>query len=240
MLRRRQFRKSLILTTLGVLWVAANLRAQDDTGTPDTQPIILNQKQAEHMVLIGPKPEYPAVARVNYLQGRVQLKLTVDGLGKVTATHVIEGDAVLAASALNAVHHWLYRPLSTPNGPSGFVTLVRLKYFLNSPPSDLTPQRAERDFLRQVKPASALPPPLDEASGDMVRVRLLLDDQGTVDDVRISSSEEPSVEVPREVLRGWTFRPAHWGNLPVASYIEVSVPLGTQSIARATSTYTGP
>jgi hypothetical protein len=35
-------------------------------------------------------------------------------------------------------------------------------------------------------------------------------------------------------LRGWTIRPAHWGSLPIPSYLEVDVPVSESSIAQAT------
>ena len=53
---------------------------------------------------------------------------------------------------MKAVLRWIYHPLTTASGPSGFITTVKLKFTLNDRWLDLTPQQAERDFLRQVKP----------------------------------------------------------------------------------------
>ena len=150
------------------------------------------KKQATKMVVVQTKPEYPVVAKVNYLQGRVQLKLTVDGEGKVTQAHVVAGEAVLAASALKAARGWLYRPLATSAGPAGFVTIVKLKYFLSSTVAELTPRRAESDFLRQVKPPAVVMPIEDPHAGESVRLHLLVDDEGKVDDVEVSPTSSTS------------------------------------------------
>jgi TonB family protein len=221
---------------------AGALNAQEEIVPPGADSVILTEKQATGMVVVQTKPEYPAVAKVNYLQGHVQLKVTVDGEGKVTRAHVVEGDAVLAASALEAVRSWTYRPLATSAGPVGFVTIVKVKYFLSSTPAEtvaeLSPRRAESDFLRQVKPPQVLSPQEDTHSGDSVRLRLLVNEQGKVDDIEISpASSRPQAEMALEDLRSWTFRPARWGNLPIASYLDVDVPVTVQSVARIASSH---
>jgi TonB family protein len=227
------------LAGAAILWAAASAIAQENPGGSDTLPIELDHKQAARLVLADPKPEYPAVALVNYLQGHVQVKLTVDSQGTVTNAQVLNGNAVLAASALQAVRRWTYRPLSMAGGPAGFTTIVKMKFSLTSGPTELTPQRAERDFLRQVKPAKALPPHEEARSPDVAHLRVLVNDQGKVVDVEMSPPDRPQPEVEREVLRDWRFLPAQWGNLPVASYVNIDVPTATQSIARATTTVGG-
>jgi hypothetical protein len=99
----------------------------------------------------------------------------------------------------------------------------------------LTPRQAEQDFLRQVKPPQAVRPTQDLHGGEVLHVRLLLNDQGQVDDIELAPMEKAQWEAARESLRGWTFRPAHWGSLPVASYLEVDVPVGAPRVARAAS-----
>ena len=45
-------------------------------------------------------------------------------------------------------------------------------------------------------------------------LRLLLDDQGQVVDRSGMPRDRTRFEAACEALRGWKFRPAHWGNLP--------------------------
>jgi len=140
---------------------------------------------------------------------------------------VVEGDAVLADAALAAARHWLYRPLSTAYGPEGFITAVQLKFDLTLPNADLPPPRAESDFLRQVKPPRVVRPPDEPASGDTVHFRVLVNDQGQVDDIIIfSPMSSDQFEAARRTLKSWTFRPARWGNIAVASYLDVNIPVG--------------
>lgn len=237
MLKRRHSRTVPGVALLAILCAAGSAYPRDSVGSPSALPVVLDQKQAARRLVVNFTPEYPPVAKINYLQGQVQLKLIVDGAGTVTAAHAVQGNALFAAAALKAVRDWVYRPLTTPQGAQGFVTFVRLKFSITSGPADLTPQRAERDFDRQIKPPVATPPLQDAPSGDQVHLRLLVNDQGKVVDVEMPSSDPSQPEVSPEALRGWTFRPAHWGNLPIASYVDVSVPLGTRSIARVGSAF---
>jgi len=196
-------------------------------------PIVMDRKQAARLVLSQPAPEYPPVAKVNYLEGRVQLELTVDDAGKVVNAHVLQGNAIFADSALKATRQWVYHPLATASGPSGFITTVELKFNLDYRESSLTPQQAERDFVRQIKPPKVVRPE-DEHAEDVVHLRLLVNDQGEVDDLEISPMGRDQCEAARETIRGWTFHPAHWGTLPIASYLDVDVPVSAPSLAQAT------
>jgi TonB family protein len=210
-------------------------RAQEFVSAPNVLPVLVDRKQAASMLLTQSAPEYPPVAKVNYIEGRVMVELTVSGKGNVTDAHVLNGNAILAVSALKAIRRWIYHPLSTPSGPAEFITTVRVNYSLHSRAAELTPQRAEQDFLRQVKPPQVMRPPEDAPSGDVVHVRLLINDQGQVVDTEFTPLGGVQLAAAREILQGWTFRPAHWGNLPIASYVEIDIPLGAASIARATA-----
>jgi hypothetical protein len=110
---------------------------------------------------------------------------------------------------------------------------VELKFALHYPMTDLTPRQAERDFLRQVKPPQAVRPPENAHPEEVVHMRLLVNDQGQVVDMEVSPMGRAQFEAARETLQGWTFRPAHWGSLPIASYLEVDVPVSALPIARA-------
>jgi TonB family protein len=233
MLRLRDNFHNLFLLLLATVGAGAPVRAQQDAA-PNALPVILNQKQAATRVLSQTTPEYPPVAKANYIEGLVKVEITVDQHGKVNRAHVLEGNAVLAVSAQQAISQWIYRPLETPLGQTGFVATVRMKFNLHHEKIELTPQRAEQDFLRQVKPPQLVHPPEDTHSGDVVHMHALVNDQGQVVDMKVSPADGPQVEAARDILRGWAFRPAHWGNLPVASYVEIDVPLGTRSIARVT------
>jgi hypothetical protein len=144
---------------------------------------------------------------------------------------VLNGDALLAESALKSTLRWIYHPLATPKGPSGFVTIVKVKFFLKYQGTALTPEQAERDFQRQVKPPQIVRRTESDHGDDVVHMRLLVNDQGEVVDVDTTSTDAGRDDA-REALRGWTFRPAHWGSLPIASYLEVDVPVSARPVTR--------
>jgi TonB family protein len=184
-------------------------------------------------VIAQPAPEYPAVARVNYVEGLVQIQITVNNHGNVSDAHVLKGNPVLATAALKAVSHWMYRPLATATGPAGFNTTVRLKFSLHHPGVQLSPQQAERDFNRQVRPPQIVPPAHGSQTAGLVRMRLLVNDQGQVVDSDATRQDRAQFDAVSTNLRGWTFHPAHWGTMPIASYLDVDVPMGPASVARA-------
>jgi TonB family protein len=235
MINLRHYRHNLSLLALAMVCAAGSVCAQEYAPGPNVLPVVIDPKQAAKLILAQSVPDYPPIAKVNYIEGQVQLELTIDGKGTVDKAHVLEGNAILAESALKATRRWTYHPLTTPSGPSGFITMVRLKFSLRNrgAEAELTPRRAEQDFLRQVKPPQVVRTPDDAPAGDLVHMRVLVNDQGQVVDSQISAPGKGQVEAARETLRGWTFRPAHWGNLPIASYLEVDVPANTTSVARA-------
>jgi TonB family protein len=239
MIEFRHYRYGPFLLALAVVCAAEKVRAQENDPAPNGLPVIINRKQAAGLSLAHPAPEYPAVAKVNYLQGRVELELTVNGQGKVASAHVVEGEAILAVSALKAALRWVYRPLATTAGPSGFITTVELKFTLLYKESELTPRQAERDFLRQVKPPQAVPPGEDAPPGTVVHLRLLVNDQGQVVDMEGAPTDRAQFAAARDTLQGWTFRPARWGALPIASYLDVDVPVRASSIASAAANAVG-
>jgi TonB family protein len=230
MIKLRHFRDNLSFLALAMVCVGGSVCAQDQVPAPNILPVIIDPRQAAKLALAQAVPEYPAIAKVNYIEGQVQVELTVDGKGTVNKAHVLQGNAILAVSALKATCRWTYHPLTTPSGPSGFITRVRLKFSLynRGQEAELTPRQAEKDFLRQVKPPQVVRPPDDAPAGDAVHMRLLVNEQGQVVDTEAAALGKAQFDAARETLRGWTFRPAYWGNLPIASYLEVDVPTASR------------
>ena len=64
-------------------------------------------------------------------------------------------------------------------------------------------------------------------------MRLLVNDQGQVIDTDATRLDRAQFDAVNANLRGWTFHPAHWGTLPIASYLDVDVPVGPPAVARA-------
>ena len=102
MIKLPHYRHALLFLILVILCPGAGIHAQENDPSPNPLPVITSRKQVAALVMDQPPPEYPPVAKVNFLQGQVQLELTVNGKGKVAHAHVVQGNAILAASALKA------------------------------------------------------------------------------------------------------------------------------------------
>jgi TonB family protein len=64
-----------------------------------------------HRVIVSRiSPAYPELARRMHVTGKVVLLVTIDADGKVSATKVESGHALLAPAAQDAVSHWRFAP----------------------------------------------------------------------------------------------------------------------------------
>lgn len=208
--------------------------AQSQAVPPLSRPIVLEGRKSARLLLNQAKPEYPPAAQLNFIQGTVRVELLVASDGRVAHAHVVKGNAILAASALKAVRRSLYRPLLTPSGPSSFLTVVDVIFDRRLAASDPRPSEAERDLDRQIKPPEVAGQPADSSPDTSVRLRLLLDDRGQMIDSGPLPSSRGDLQAAYEEVQGWTFRPAHWGNVPIPSYLDVDVPVDgvTSLVAR--------
>src|ERR1035437_3334888 len=76
-----------LLASLAILCAAVTVCAQNYASVPEFPPVITDHRQLAALVLTQPAPEYPAVARVNYVEGLVQIAITVNNLGNVSNAH---------------------------------------------------------------------------------------------------------------------------------------------------------
>ncbi len=86
--------------------------------------IILTSKGAEKRLAYSVPPKYPVEARSGQAQGTVLLKAVIDENGKVVGVRLVEGDAVLATAAIQAVKLWRYRPYVRDGKVQPFQTVV--------------------------------------------------------------------------------------------------------------------
>jgi TonB family protein len=94
-----------------------------DTQLPgENSAIILSSKGAEKRLVQSVPPKYPREA--HSAQGTVVLKAVVDANGKVEGLRLVEGNATLAAAAIQAVKQWRYRPYLRDGKAQAFQTIV--------------------------------------------------------------------------------------------------------------------
>lgn len=215
--------KLLALST-ACLALASVAGAQTESSNP--QPVTLNRKAATTLIVEQVKPEYPALAKVNYIQGKVRLQVLVSPEGKVTRANVVQGHPFLAAAALKAVRRWLYLPFKTASGPLPFVTLVDMNFALRNIKRDQVPPEPEQDLSRQIRPPAMLTPP--SAQARVRHVRVLVNDDGQVLDVNPVVGFPYQYDEALKLVEHCQFRPAHWGPLAVPWYLDIDVPVEDQ------------
>jgi TonB family protein len=219
------------ITVFAIAWVAMGnatpMLAADAAVAPDmTAPVVLKVKTARGLLASPTLPEYPTVARLNYIEGKVCLHVQVSQAGKVTAAHVVKGNALLAASALKAVRHWLYHPFQTATGPAGFQADVVVKFALQYHKKGFIPPNAERDFSRQIRIPQVLRKPDAPQPSSTVRLRVLVNEEGSPVDYELISGQTSAFGEARQLVDGWKFLPARWGTIAVPWYLELDVPGG--------------
>lgn len=99
--------------------VSSEARADEESNA-----IILSSKGAEKRLIHSVPPKYPAEARLREAQGTIVLKIVVDENGKVASVGLVEGNAALANSAIEAVKQWRYRPYVRDGKDLSFQTVV--------------------------------------------------------------------------------------------------------------------
>jgi len=195
-------------------------------GTSPARPITLNRRAATALILSQVKPEYPPLAKVNYIQGRVRVQVSVSLEGKVTDASVVEGHPFLAAAALKAVRHWLYQPFKTTAGAVPFVTLVDVNFALRNTKVNQLPPQPEQDLSRQIRPPEMLKQP--PVHSPLMRVRVLVSDEGEALDVNPVAGSPFQYATALKFVEHCQFQPARWGPLAVPWYLNVDVPAQDQ------------
>lgn len=215
----------LLAVLLAVL--PAGPRVQGAEVHPAPQQVeMLGSHAAARLLIHVTKPHYPAIAKVNLIRGSVKLEITVNPEGNVVETHVIDGEPLLAAAAIQAVRKWLYRPYISTAGPTPFRTNVVVSFTLRSHFfAGRFPRDPEGYLAKQIQPPVAINRPHPAPATASVLLRVLVDSEGKVLDAAAVEATGAEVDLARKNLRHWKFRPARWGTLAVPWYIMVKVPL---------------
>jgi TonB family protein len=77
-------------------------------------------------------PKYPIDAKVQGLQGAVHLRIVIGRDGTVLSAERIDGDTTLAAAAIDAVRHWIYKPTLLNGSPVEVESVVTVNFTLQA------------------------------------------------------------------------------------------------------------
>jgi TonB family protein len=194
----------------------------------------LDGAAAAKLLIHVAKPAYPAVAKVNFVQGVVKLEVKVTPKGRVAEAHVLDGQPILAVAALEAVRKWLYRPYDLHGQPVPFSTYVIVRFNLH-PHSyrGQLPKDADDYLEKQIRPPKVINGPQPDQSDAGIQMKVLVGSKGEVVDATSPRADGPEVDLARKSLQSWKFRPARWGSLAVPWYITVKVPLRYSTMDQA-------
>jgi TonB family protein len=76
------------------------------------------------------KPEYPAEAKANRIQGEVVLETYINKEGMIDQLVVISGHPLLTPAAIDAVKQWVYKPTLLNGQPIDAVSTVTVNFQL--------------------------------------------------------------------------------------------------------------
>lgn len=82
-------------------------------------------------LISAPSPEYPVLAKLTRVEGRVIMQAVVSRNGRVVATHVLQGHHLLRGAAEHAVRNWRYRPYIVNGRPTDVETIVFVDFRLH-------------------------------------------------------------------------------------------------------------
>jgi TonB family protein len=98
-----------------------------------------SQQTADRMVKVAPgviaglaieqkKPEYPAEAKANHIEGAVVMRAIISKEGAVENLQIVSGPKELRISAIDAVKEWRYRPYVLNGEPTEVETTITVNY----------------------------------------------------------------------------------------------------------------
>jgi protein TonB len=103
------------------------------------KPIRIGGKVQAAKIILQASPVYPREAVEQGISGKVHLEAIISTAGIIREVKVLDGDPLLAASALEAVRQWRWRPTYLNGQPVEVITQIEVTFSLTKPeppPSD--------------------------------------------------------------------------------------------------------
>jgi periplasmic protein TonB len=92
------------------------------------QPVRIQEEEAKKAAVAKVQPTYPAIARQMNLAGRVLVDLTVSTDGSVEKVDVVNGNPILANSAVPAAKRWKFQPFVIDGKPTEAVVRIAFDF----------------------------------------------------------------------------------------------------------------
>jgi len=83
------------------------------------------------LLVRGPKPIYPPLAKQARIQGTVRLNAIIGKDGTIQNLNAVSGHPLLVPSAMEAVKQWLYKPTLLNGEPVEVITVIDVNFTLS-------------------------------------------------------------------------------------------------------------
>ena len=104
--------------------------ARAETPTPPTAPVRVSTSIQSALLIFGPKPVYPPLARAARVQGTVRLTAVIGTDGTIRNLKLISGPPLLVATSVQAVQQWRYKPTMLNGSPVEVITEIDVNFTL--------------------------------------------------------------------------------------------------------------
>lgn len=113
--------------------LGAGTRPVDLAQTAHYRPVALGVSPAimRSRLIYAPRTDYPTIARLAHIQGKVQVEAIVSRRGHVVHADVISGHRLLRSAALKAVRARRYRPYLVDGKPADVATILTVNFRLH-------------------------------------------------------------------------------------------------------------
>jgi TonB family protein len=88
----------------------------------------LPASEVEQHIVKRVTPNYPQMASLAHIQGKVVIDVTIGPDGNVAQLHAVSGHPMLVQAALEAVRWWKYRPFEDKGAPVAVQSQVRVLF----------------------------------------------------------------------------------------------------------------
>jgi periplasmic protein TonB len=112
--------------------ITTMLRSAEPVAPKLTTPskVRVSSGVAQGLLIRQVNPQYPQMARLARIEGRVILQATIGKDGTVQNLHLISGHPMLVQAAIDAVKQWLYKPYYLNGEPVEVDTTINVNFTL--------------------------------------------------------------------------------------------------------------
>jgi TonB family protein len=183
-------------------------------------------------------PMYPEEAKSKGVQGTVRLRVDVTKDGSVSSADIMNGDPLLADSAIAAAKQWRYQPFMNCGQPMEAQAVENVRYSLagsNASVTIVAPSMRPRissgvaaaNLVHRVDPIYPKESEKAKLQGRVV-LELMISKEGEPHDISVVSGTPELVDAALDAVRQWRYKPYVLNGEPVEvqTVVQINFTLG--------------